>query len=82
MVAPQQSPWPCQTATARLAVAAGTAWQDFNNNGIQEAHETAGIAGVTVMAYDCNGALVATTTTNATGQFTFTGLTDGNKYRI
>jgi hypothetical protein len=69
----------CNCPTGQLA---GTAWQDFNNSGTQEAHETAGVAGVTVMAYDCTGALVGTTTTNATGQFTFTGLTDGDKYRI
>jgi Carbohydrate binding domain/SdrD B-like domain/Bacterial Ig domain len=69
----------CNCPAGQLA---GTAWQDFDNNGIQEAHETAGVAGVTVMAYDCNGTLVGTTMTNSSGQFTFNGLTNGNKYRI
>lgn len=70
------------TCTCPSGQLAGSAWQDFNNNGTQEAHETAGVAGVTVMAFDCTGALVGTTTTNATGQFSFAGLTDGDKYRI
>ncbi len=60
----------------------GVAWQDFNNNGTQDSHESAGVAGLTVLAYDCEGILVGTTTTNASGAFSFAGLTNGDKYRI
>jgi large repetitive protein len=49
----------------------GVAWQDSNGNGIQEAGETQGVAGITVNAYSCTGALIGTTTTNAQGQYTF-----------
>lgn len=59
-------------------------WNDANNNGTQDASET-GISGATVKLYvDANGdntpdaAAVATTTTNASGAYTFTGLTPGN----
>ncbi len=62
----------------------GTVWRDFNDDGIKDAGETQGIAGVTVKAYDCNGNLVETTTTDYQGQYTFTTLTPSatNKYRI
>lgn len=49
----------------------GTVWQDFNGDGIKDAGETIGVAGVVVTAYDCNGTPVATTTTNINGQYTF-----------
>jgi SdrD B-like domain/Ig-like domain CHU_C associated/PKD-like domain len=62
----------------------GSVWRDFNNDGIKDAAETAGVSGVTVTAYDCNGNVAATTTTDALGQYTFTTLTPSatNKYRI
>ena len=62
----------------------GVVWLDSNNDGIQDATETQGISGVTVTAYDGNGTAVATTTTNALGQYTFSTFTPSttNKYRI
>ena len=62
----------------------GTVWRDFNNDGVKDGSETQGVSGVTVKVYDCNGTLVATTTTDYLGQYTFTTLTPStvNKYRI
>jgi protocatechuate 3,4-dioxygenase beta subunit len=50
-------------------------WWDFDGDGIQDAGEP-GIAGVTVSLYDSSGALVATTLTDANGQYWFSS-TDG-----
>ncbi|MEO0040899.1 MAG: hypothetical protein RL329_347, partial [Bacteroidota bacterium] len=64
----------------------GVIWRDFNNDGIKNATETVGIEGVTVKAFDSNGSLVATATTNPLGQYTFGVLTSvpsaANKLRI
>ena len=55
-------------------------WEDRNANGQQDAGEN-GIAGATVRLYTCvdgaPGALVATTTTDASGNYAFTGLMPG-----
>jgi len=51
-------------------------WSDANFNGIQDLGET-GIAGVTVKLRDANNNLLATTTTNANGQYDFTNLANG-----
>jgi hypothetical protein len=55
-------------------------WEDTNANGQQDAGE-AGIAGATVRLYTCvngaPGALVAQTTTNASGNYAFAGLMPG-----
>jgi choice-of-anchor A domain-containing protein len=62
-------------------------WFDVNNNGLKDANEP-GISGVTVKLYaDANvdnipdGAAVATTTTNASGEYSFTNLAP-NKYIV
>ena len=52
-------------------------WEDQNLNGIQDIGEP-GIAGVTVKLYDGAGNLVATTTTDANGNYKFLGLLPGN----
>ena len=52
-------------------------WFDANNNGVQDVAEN-GIRGVTVILYNNAGAAIAVTTTDATGQYLFTGLADGN----
>ncbi len=54
-------------------------WNDANKNGIQDAGEN-GIANVTVSLYDCLGVLQATTTTDASGNYSFTNLTPGEYY--
>jgi len=51
-------------------------WNDTNKNGIQDEGEP-GIAGVTVILYT-NGVASATTVTNASGFYSFTGLTPGS----
>lgn len=47
-----------------------TVWYDSNGNGVQDAGEP-GIAGVTVELLDGNGAVLATATTDADGQYSF-----------
>jgi uncharacterized repeat protein (TIGR01451 family) len=54
-------------------------WVDTNQNGIQDAGEP-GLAGVTVNLYDSADNLIATTTTDASGNYIFTGLTPGDYY--
>jgi len=54
-------------------------WNDANANGIQDAGEV-GIGNVTVELYNSAGVLQATTVTNASGAYLFTGLTPGDYY--
>jgi hypothetical protein len=62
----------------------GKVWLDFNSNGIKDAGETTGVAGVIVKAYNAAGILVETDTTDYLGQYVFTTFTPTttNKYRI
>ena len=53
-----------------------TVWMDTNRDGLITAGET-GVAGVTVDLLDGTGSVLATTTTNATGGYQFTGLNAG-----
>ncbi|BAZ31918.1 hypothetical protein NIES4074_43910 [Cylindrospermum sp. NIES-4074] len=52
-------------------------WNDSNKNGIQDYGEK-GISGVTVKLLSGSGSLIATTTTNATGNYLFDNLTSGH----
>ena len=52
-------------------------WNDLNLNGIQDAGEP-GIAGVQVKLFDGIYSLLATSTTNANGFYSFDGLSTGN----
>ncbi|HLW64574.1 MAG TPA: SdrD B-like domain-containing protein [Gemmataceae bacterium] len=64
------------TATATLASGIGhRVWLDSNGNGIQDAGEN-GVAGFTVYALSA-GATIATTTTDASGNYLFSGLSAG-----
>ncbi len=54
-----------------------TVWMDPDMDGALDPGEN-GIAGVTVNLLDDNGNIVATTTTDANGDFTFSGLADGD----
>lgn len=54
-------------------------WFDFNENGIQDNGE-AGIENVVVKLFDCNDNLIATTTTNASGYYSFANLQPGSYY--
>ncbi|MCE7987254.1 MAG: DUF11 domain-containing protein, partial [Caldilinea sp. CFX5] len=51
-------------------------WYDDNYNGIQDENET-GVMSVTVELLDSNGAVIMTTTTNASGNYSFTNLAPG-----
>ncbi len=53
-------------------------WLDADGDGIQDASETGGISGVTVQLKNSLGVVIATTTTNATGNYLFSGLAAGN----
>jgi hypothetical protein len=54
-------------------------WEDLNRNGIQDSGEP-GIPGVTVNLYTCDGTLVASTTTDAGGNYLFSDLMPGSYY--
>ena len=56
---------------------AGTIWQDTDGDGVLVGGETGRWAGVTVVLYDTNGNVVATTTTDANGNYSFGNLPDG-----
>jgi SdrD B-like domain len=56
-------------------------WFDANRDGIQDAGE-GGVPNVTVTLYDGSGVQIATTTTNSTGNYAFTGLTPGVPYSV
>lgn len=51
-------------------------WLDSNLNGIQDIGEC-GVSGVTVKLKNSGGSVIATTTTNASGNYSFTGLAAG-----
>ncbi|MCE1184871.1 MAG: carboxypeptidase regulatory-like domain-containing protein [Rhodocyclales bacterium] len=54
----------------------GTVFRDQNNNGVQNAGDT-GIAGVTVQLLNASNTVVATTTTDASGNYSFSNLNPG-----
>ena len=59
----------------------GTVYKELNNDGTLDANEV-GVANVTVTAYDSAGAVTATATTDANGDYSLTGLTDTQEYRL
>ena len=67
----------CVSSVPTTASIGDRVWEDMNANGIQDAGE-AGIAGVTVKLLNGAGAVVATTTTNASGNYLFSDLTPGD----
>ncbi|WP_185155406.1 SdrD B-like domain-containing protein [Rudanella paleaurantiibacter] len=56
-------------------------WIDSNGNGQQDAGET-GVPNVTVQLFTAAGTPVASTTTNTSGLYSFTGLTAGSYYVV
>jgi hypothetical protein len=77
-VTPALCPTPCVAGNT-----GGRVWLDFNSNGIIDAIETVGLGGVKITAYNNSGTVVATTTTDYLGQYSFgTILTYPNTYRI
>jgi subtilisin-like proprotein convertase family protein/uncharacterized protein (DUF2141 family) len=56
----------------------GTIWKDINSDGVQDAGETGRFpAGITVVLYNSAGNVVATTTTDGSGNYSFSNLPDG-----
>jgi hypothetical protein len=55
----------------------GTIWVDTDANGTMNGAETGRLAGVTVTLYDSHGNIVATTVTDASGNYAFSNLPDG-----
>ena len=83
----QQQPTLVEVRAAKLG---DRVWQDSNANGVQDAGET-GIAGAVVqLVRDVNGdgdfndanEVLGTTTTNASGDYSFKGLTPGLEYQV
>lgn len=66
---------------ATVASVAGTYWVDADGDGIQDAGE-AGIPGMRVTLYDNSGNPVASTITDANGNYLFPNVTPGNGYSI
>jgi hypothetical protein len=62
-------------------VISGTIWKDSDADGTLDGGEAGRFAGVTVVLYDLNGDVVATTTTDASGNYSFGNLPDGT-YRV
>ena len=63
-----------------LASMGDRVWLDSNGNGLQDSGE-AGFANVTVKLLNASGAVVATTTTDAAGNYLFQGLLPG-QYKV
>ncbi|MDT8382070.1 MAG: SdrD B-like domain-containing protein, partial [Brevefilum sp.] len=55
----------------------GTIWKDLDGDGFMDATEVEGLAGITITLYDEFGNIVATTTTDENGDYSFPGLPDG-----
>ncbi|HOX04248.1 MAG TPA: SdrD B-like domain-containing protein, partial [Verrucomicrobiota bacterium] len=55
----------------------GTLWNDLDAGGVLETGETGRYAGVTVVLRDSNADIVATAVTDASGNYTFSGLPNG-----
>jgi len=64
----------------RVASIGNKVWEDSNGNGIQDNGER-GLQDVVVRLLDCDNHLLSTTTTNADGEYSFTGL-ESDDYRI
>ena len=55
-------------------------WVDVDGDGVQDATEL-GLPGVTVLLMSCNGTMLQSTTTDASGRYLFSGLPAGS-YRL
>ncbi|MBL8119000.1 MAG: carboxypeptidase regulatory-like domain-containing protein, partial [Anaerolineae bacterium] len=65
-----------------LASIGDRVWNDANDNGVQDGGET-GVQNVTVTLYDGTGTQVGSpTTTNSTGNYSFTNLVPGDYYVV
>ncbi len=72
------APTSCTVASASLG---GLVFSDYNNNGLQDGSDTP-IPGVVVTLLNATSTPVASTTTNASGTYSFTGLTSSVPYSV
>ena len=63
--------------TAPLGQIGDFVWFDSNNNGVQDATEQ-GVPGVTVSLLNASNTIIATTVTDANGNYRFVGVADGS----
>ena len=56
----------------------GTVWRDPNRDGVHNAGETGGVAGVTITLERPDGSVAATTVTDVNGHYAFTGFATGD----
>lgn len=68
-------------ATRPLVSIGDRVWLDVDRDGVQDDGE-AGIGGVPVVLLDAQGRQIATTTTDGTGFYSFTGLAPGADYSV
>lgn len=80
IAAATESPHAPLSPQSNTAMIAGVVWLDMSRNGLQGGTEK-GIPGAPVVLQDTNGATLATTTTGATGHYTFSSLAAGS-YRV
>ncbi len=69
------------SCTASSASLGGTAYADNNGNGVSDGGDTP-ISGVTATLLNGTNTPIASTATNASGQYSFTGLTPGVPYSV
>ena len=74
---PEASPEETELTILGLYSLSGFVWDDVNGDGIQDADEP-GLAGVAVVATESEIGLTYNTTSEATGDFSFTELPEGN----
>jgi protocatechuate 3,4-dioxygenase beta subunit len=68
----------CLSYSSLLGSIGDRVWFDADGDGIQDASETGGITGITVQLKNSAGTVIATTTTNGSGNYLFSGLAAGN----
>lgn len=66
------------TSPTGYGTVAGTVWKDPNRDGQHNATETGGVPGVTIQLTRPDGTVVATTTTDASGHYSFAGFPTGD----
>lgn len=82
-----KTPPPCPTlvkecANLTNAEIGGTVFEDWNYDGRMNQHDTIGVQGIKVLAFDCNNHLVDSTYTDGNGNYIFSGLSSDQTYRI
>ena len=66
-------------SSSNLATVGDFVWNDLNNNGVQDLTET-GVEGLTVELFTTGDQLIASTLTDASGNYLFSNILPGNYY--